>query len=1004
MNATVQRRLILIAVGVATAMTAAACTGGGARLPSGRLAIAVAPLDLAGVGDADYTITVTNGATQTIWTRSLSSSAYGDGAGSLSYVGTCDADEPQTTITLDLDELYDAGHAPLPAGSWANPTPVSLEAVCVADADVAVAFDMTISRKAQQGFFDVAVTFQDVFCSAKLDCEADTGGDLELLYNPGTQSRDMTAVLGLACATRAAGGASYLYMDDPTIDCDGFTAPIVVDPTALGNVDLSAEPNANADGYLFGAGVYRGHQAGGVAYWNVSLGLDDTTFGDAEGCTLTGRATASSEPFPQTIDGFPLPEASVYPVISWSVPLSTTGGRACTRHELDADGRVTTDYLGYLTAPNQLTWADDVIALQHRYEPSTGEVLSALPSTPSAPVTCFGDSVLPDGGAYPRVLHVATWGRDTGPGSEAWPFLRLDQAVAAAVDGDAIHIHGGLYRATPVLVAGTSGHIDAGIYDAGKSLHIFGDNDDTVIEVYGPDGIHRDYSVFALTGPSSVVSNLSVRYWPSHGSSYSNAIMAFSSGTAEIRNVVVENLGSQNWSYIYDNNTSGGPAVYSSIFISNGRSTTDYSGSPTYTHTLFDATPSRGTLSNTVTRTVTPDDLWLSTLPADLASPSGVDFNIGTAGGTYPWDTCCPDDGSTDSDGDGHPDSCDLCPDELSGDADHDGLCTADDPCPASSDNTDSDGDDIPDACDPCPDDPADGCAALPDPSSFGTIWHVAKWGDDVTGDGTESAPFASLHVAVAAAADGDGVYVWPGQYHTTNQAACTGYGRAGINDTGKALHIWGANEHTIVEVYGSESSARDGHAVCLRNDASVLSNLTVHYYPGKPATQPYSNAIFGWPYVNAQVRNVRFENKAAQDWTFIYDNTGGGGPRVHNCVFEANGLQRNDYSGAPHYHSCLFSETPTRGTQTGCLTRGTTTFDWFASSLPADLENLGDPSATNLDGSRAHIGTGGGHYPWVSSCAPDGTADSDGDGPPDHCDACPADPIGDEDGDGLCD
>jgi hypothetical protein len=54
----------------------------------------VAALNLQGVGDVVWDVEVVNGAdpAQVVWQRRLASSGYGDGAGSASYVGPCDAD------------------------------------------------------------------------------------------------------------------------------------------------------------------------------------------------------------------------------------------------------------------------------------------------------------------------------------------------------------------------------------------------------------------------------------------------------------------------------------------------------------------------------------------------------------------------------------------------------------------------------------------------------------------------------------------------------------------------------------------------------------------------------------------------------------------------------------------------------------------------------------------------------------------------------------------------
>ncbi|TNF32466.1 MAG: hypothetical protein EP329_10100 [Deltaproteobacteria bacterium] len=373
---------------LATALSAPAACGETAApetaLGGGELAIEVAPLTLPGVTNARYTITVTNGADgggEVVWTRTLESTQYGDGAGALAYVGPCDADTGTGSVELVLEELYEGNGVPIATGTYMNPTPLIKNATCVAGTDVPVTFDITIARAASQGFFDVAVSFDDIFCSAKLDCVRDgTNDDLELLHNPlaGNQ-RDLTAVLGLACTASPTASETYLYMDRPVITCTGLAQPITVDITGLGNVNLAAAPSSNPDGYLFGAAVYRGNELlAAKSYWNVDLGLNDQLFASAGTCTLTGRATASAAAWAQTPQGFEVPEGNVYPVIDWTVTLSDGGARACTAHALnDGSGDIATQYVGYLSAPNQFTWAPDPIYLDYRFERSTEEVLGA---------------------------------------------------------------------------------------------------------------------------------------------------------------------------------------------------------------------------------------------------------------------------------------------------------------------------------------------------------------------------------------------------------------------------------------------------------------------------------------------------------------------------------------------------------------------------------------------------------------------------------------------------
>ncbi len=90
---------------------------------SGKLAIEVAPLSPEGITDAAYTLTVTNDADQVVWTRTITSSQYGDGAGAVSYVGSCDADSNPNTVSLVVAGLTDPKGALIEGLDWANPAP-----------------------------------------------------------------------------------------------------------------------------------------------------------------------------------------------------------------------------------------------------------------------------------------------------------------------------------------------------------------------------------------------------------------------------------------------------------------------------------------------------------------------------------------------------------------------------------------------------------------------------------------------------------------------------------------------------------------------------------------------------------------------------------------------------------------------------------------------------------------------------------------------------------------
>ena len=359
--------------------------------PSGPvLAVDVAALNLVGVGDVVWDLEVRNGAgtPQVVWQRRVSSSGYGDGAGSASYVGTCDADANPNVVRVWVVGVYSAAVSDpgvFNSGSTAddgevvgvptafqNPTtagPLEKSVTCTADSDVAVAFDVALMRPAQQGFFDIAVNFNNIFCSAKFDCcddknssgSCEAGEDLTLLFTAGG-ARGRTMVLGLACTAGTAGtDATTLYMDPLAFDCTnpagGFAADFTVSAAAaspgnqctagqMASCPAVADPApAQADTYLYQLAVYRGDElltSGGLTahkvYWNVALGVT----GAIADCQLRTRATADNpnDVFDGLVGGV-VAAGAVYPFIHWDVPLG-----ACAEEALSfgATGDVLTRY------------------------------------------------------------------------------------------------------------------------------------------------------------------------------------------------------------------------------------------------------------------------------------------------------------------------------------------------------------------------------------------------------------------------------------------------------------------------------------------------------------------------------------------------------------------------------------------------------------------------------------------------------------------------------------
>ena len=327
-----------------------ACSGTGepnARGP--RVAIDIAPLSLPDVGDACYRLTVDNGAGQTVWQAPhVCSKRFGDGRGDITWIGSCDAASNDNVVRVELEDLFTAGGATIDRATYQNPcghsdngnddgfAACSRSVRCVEDADVTVAFDLTVMRDAKQGFFDVAVEFEDVFCSAKVDCQS------SLLTRPGAEERGPTVVLGFAC-TSGQGQPTWLHMSDVAVVCgDTWTW---LDPHA-GPGQLGAQSAA-----VWQLATYRGQeQLPGLdkCYWNLAIGLDVATGGvepAARDCRLVGYATASQGPFG---DARRSPVGTVHPYVAFEVPLTDgDAGFVCGEQSLNVPGSgVATRYTG----------------------------------------------------------------------------------------------------------------------------------------------------------------------------------------------------------------------------------------------------------------------------------------------------------------------------------------------------------------------------------------------------------------------------------------------------------------------------------------------------------------------------------------------------------------------------------------------------------------------------------------------------------------------------------
>jgi hypothetical protein len=366
-----------------------ACTDAGSPGFEGpAVEVNVAPLELPGISDACYGVRVTTqpfGAGDLVWERTganaLCATRFGNGpGGDVSYVGPCDADAATDHgVSLVLESLYDEDGQPMVEDvDFQNPCkasePCHLEVACQENADTPVTFNLTIMRPAKQGFFDIAVNFEDIFCSAKFDCQYENGDDIRLLHHTVTKERGSTVVLGVAC-TAGPGTDTHLYMSHVDILCEraGFNNPVqyvtfYVDPVdGPGNVTSAAQQSSAPqipNELLFQAAVYEGFEhlseggeGLGKRYWNIAMGIIEGENknlgagpalglqGDLVNCRVHVHATAHNGPMANPDHGAGATPDGTYPFLHlYDVPLNTTGELSCTNHPLDESEYLYSDY------------------------------------------------------------------------------------------------------------------------------------------------------------------------------------------------------------------------------------------------------------------------------------------------------------------------------------------------------------------------------------------------------------------------------------------------------------------------------------------------------------------------------------------------------------------------------------------------------------------------------------------------------------------------------------
>ena len=156
---------------------------------------------------------------------------------------------------------------------------------------------------------------------------------------------------------------------------------------------------------------------------------------------------------------------------------------------------------------------------------------------------------------------------------------------------------------------------------------------------------------------------------------------------------------------------------------------------------------------------------------------------------------------------------------------------------------------------------------------------YVSTKGNDITGDGSQENPYASLSTAINNAVTGDKIYIFPGEYNLTSMPYDS-YAEVGIYDQGKKIEIFGANEKTILIYDGETSKKSYGNAVTFTS-ASILRNLIYEFKP-KTANENYAKAILARSVSDTKINNVFFKISGENTASYYY-STGG---KFENCIF----------------------------------------------------------------------------------------------------------------------
>jgi hypothetical protein len=221
-----------------------------------------------------------------------------------------------------------------------------------------------------------------------------------------------------------------------------------------------------------------------------------------------------------------------------------------------------------------------------------------------------------------------------------------------------------------------------------------------------------------------------------------------------------------------------------------------------------------------------------------------------------------------------------------------------------------------------------------------GTKIYVKTTGNDSNAGTSVSSPKQSIESAITAAASGSMIIVYPGTYtnNTSGNAASSSYSGQLITDQGKNLQI--VCSPGQVKITGSNSGARDYHAIGFRNSSSKIYGAILERNNGG-RTQQYETAFIGFSAgennVTGQIYNCVFrEINSNGSWSMHYDNSGSANWIAEGCLFIGSNWLGNYSGGAStitRFSASNNSSWVTSGTFTGNSKPVSVTSTWGTGS-----------------------------------------------------------------------